>query len=179
MSRIAVVAYPTLDQRSLDWLEAIRRQHDPQASRIPAHFTLVFPIEESPGDLTKEIARVCLRYRPIPFVLRSAVATRDVVHGGAHVFAVPDEGRDHITRLHDDLYAGVLRPHLRDDIAFVPHITLAAGDGRWCERYAAQLNEILQPLRGAIDSVTLLDVSRSEVESIVRLVLGTPSSSLA
>lgn len=165
MARIAVVAYPTLDHHSLDWIESIRVRYDPQASRIPPHFTLVFPVDEPPCEITDEIARACLRHRPIPFVIRSALSMRDVVHGGAHVFVVPDEGRDHIARLHDELYAGVLRPHLREDIAFVPHITIAAGEVRWCENYAQQLNGILQPVRGVIESVTLLDVSRSEIES--------------
>ena len=176
MARIAVVAYPILDQHSLDWIESIRIRHDPLASRIRPHFTLVFPVDESPGDITDEIARACLRHRPIPFVIRSALSTRDVIHGGAHVFVVPDEGRDDIAQLHDELYAGVLRPHLREDIAFVPHITIAAGEVRWCENYAEQLNGILQPVRGVIESVTLLDVTRTRIESIVRLALGTPSS---
>ena len=70
----------------------------------------------------------------------------DVVHGGAHVFVVPDEGRDQIARLHDELYAGVLRQHLREDIAFVSHVTIAAGDVHWCETYAQQLNGTLQPV---------------------------------
>jgi 2'-5' RNA ligase len=173
---ITVVAYPTLDQDSLGWIESIRLRHDPQASRIPPHFTLVFPVDESPGNITDEIARACLRHQPIPFVIRSALSMRDVVHGGAHVFVVPDEGRDRIARLHDELYAGVLRPHLREDIAFVPHITIASGEERWCENHAQQLNGILQPVRGVVESVTILDVTRTEIESLARFELGTPSS---
>ena len=103
----------------------------------------------------------------------------DGVHGGAHVFVVPEEGNDHIARLHDELYAGVLRPHRREDIAFVPHITIATGNAHWCESYAQQLNETLEPVRGVIESVTLLDVTRTEIESLARFALGTPSSSPA
>ena len=176
MARVAVVAYPTLDRHSLDWIESIRVRHDPQASRIPPHFTLVFPVDESPGEITEDIVRACIRHGPIPFVIRSAISVPDVVLGGAHVFVVPDEGRDEIARLHDDLYDGVLRPQLREDIPFVPHITIATGDVRWCEQYAQQLNGTLQPVRGVIESVTLLDVTRTEIESIARVALGTPSS---
>ena len=176
MARIAIVAYPLIDQRALDWIESIRARHDPQAGRIPAHFTLVFPIDTSLDDVRDEFARVALRHEPIPFVIRSAIAKPDVVHGSAHVFAVPDEGRDDIARLHEDLYAGVLRQHLREDIAFGPHITIAAGEVGWCENHAEQLNEILQPVRGVLESVTLLDVTRAEIESIARLALGRPSS---
>ena len=179
MARIAVVAYPTVDQQTLDWIESIRVRHDPQPSRIPPHFTLVFPVDVSPGDIKGEIALACLRHPPIPFVIRSVISMPDVVHGGAHVFAIPDEGRDRIARLHDELYAGVLRPHLREDIAFVPHVTIATGGLHWCETYAQQLTGTLQPVRGVIESVTLLDVSRTKIESIVRLALGTPSSQSA
>jgi 2'-5' RNA ligase len=103
--------------------------------------------------MTAELARVTTRHAPITFVIRSTIAVPDVVHGGAHVFAVPNEGRDQIARLHDELYAGVLQPHLREDTAFVPHITIAAhGDLRWCEAYAERLNGTLQPVRGVIES---------------------------
>lgn len=61
------------------------------------------------------------------------------------MFVVPDEGREPIVRLHHELYAGVLRPHLREDVGYVPHVTIAAGDVGWCEAYAKRLNERLQP----------------------------------
>ena len=104
------------------------------------------------------------------------VGGRDIVSAGAHVFVVPEEGHDQIARLHDELYAGVLRPHLREDIAFVPHITIATSDALWCQTYAQQLNETFKPVRGVLESMTLLDVTRTEFESLARFPLGTPSS---
>ena len=177
MARVAVVSYPALDGAALDWIESIRAQHDPQAARIPPHFTLVFPVD-APADIRGEITRVSARHGPITFVIRSAIAMPDVVHGGAHVFLVPDEGRDQIARLHDELYAGVLRPHLREDLAFVPHITIAAhGDVRWCKAYAERLNGTLLPVRGVIESVTLVDVTTTKIDTLARYVLATPSPS--
>ena len=177
MARIAVVSYPALDSAALHWIESIRSQHDPQAARIPPHFTLVFPVD-APLDVTGEIARVTTRHAPITFVIRSTIAMPDVVHGGAHVFAVPTEGRDQIARLHAELYSGVLRPHLREDIAFVPHITIAAHeDVGWCEAYAERLSGTLQPVRGVIESVTVVGVTTTRIESLARYVLAMPSSS--
>lgn len=174
MARIAVVSYPVFDTAAIAWIESIRAQHDPQASRIPPHFTLVFPVD-APADMSGEIARVSARHAPIAFVIRSAIAMPDVVHGGAHVFVVPDEGRHQIEHLHDELYAGVLRSFRREDIAFVPHITIAAhGDVRWCETYAERLNGTLQPMRGVIESVTLIEVTASRIESLARFELATP-----
>jgi 2'-5' RNA ligase len=171
---MAVVAFPMLDQADLEWIESIRVVHDPQAGRIPPHFTLVFPVDTSAAGIESELARVVPFHQPITFVVRTAVAVPDSVHGGGHVFVVPDEGRDAIARLHDEVYAGILRPHLRDDIAFVPHVTVAAhADVRWCETFAKQLNATLQPVSGVVESLTLVDVSATKIESVARFTLGT------
>jgi 2'-5' RNA ligase len=76
------------------------------------------------------------------------------------------------------LHTGNLQAHLREDIAFVPHITIAAHtDVRWCDAYAEQLNATLQPVRGVIESVTLVDVTATKITSLARFVLGAPASS--
>jgi len=177
VARIAVVSFPILDKQTLDWIEAIRAEHDPQAGRIQPHFTLVFPVDEPPADVAADITRATVRHAPVAFVIRKTIALPDVVHGGGHVFLVPDEGRDQINRLHDDLYSGVLRPHLREDIAFIPHVTIAAdGDVRWCEAYAEQLNKTLQPVQGVIEGVTLVDVTATGITSLASFGLGTAPS---
>jgi len=177
VARIAVVSFPILDEQTLDWIASIRAEHDPQAGRILPHFTLVFPIEASPADVKNELGRVAARHEPIPFVIRSAMFMPDAIQGGGgHVFLVPTEGRANITRIHDDLYSGVLRPHLREDIAFIPHVTIAAHDDeRWCETYAQRVNGTLEPVGGVLESITLVDVTASKIETLARFALGTPS----
>jgi hypothetical protein len=39
----AVVAFPTFEAADRQWIESIRAKHDPEAKRIAAHFTLIFP----------------------------------------------------------------------------------------------------------------------------------------
>ena len=52
----AVVAFPLLDADDRQWIESIRAKHDPEAKRIAAHFTLVFPavlplrVDRGPSD---------------------------------------------------------------------------------------------------------------------------------
>jgi 2'-5' RNA ligase len=174
---IAVVAYPVFDETDLAWIESIRARYDPQADRIAPHFTLVFPVDASAGILD-ELAAVAGRHAAIRFVLRSAIATPDLVRGGAHVFLVPDEGRDAIACLHDDLYAGTLRTHLREDGPFVPHITVAAQqDLRWCEAYAERLNDTLRPMHATIESLSVVAVDPGGIRRLAHVDLAPRVSS--
>lgn len=95
------------------------------------------------------------------------------------MFLVPDDGRDQITRLHGELYVGSLRPHLREDVTFIPHITVAAHDDlRWCQAYVEQLTETLPPVRGVIESLTLVDVTAAKIEPLAEFRLASPNQNL-
>ena len=104
MIQLAVVSYPRLDEDDRQWIESIRATHDPQAGRIPAHVTLVFPARVSVGDIAAEVANAAGMNAPIPFVIRHATAVRNMFGNGGHVFLVPDEGGAEIVNLHDQLY---------------------------------------------------------------------------
>jgi 2'-5' RNA ligase len=176
MAVIAVVAYPTLDEADRHWIESIRACRDPQASRVAVHFTLVFPADALPGEVSTEVTAVAGSAKAIPFTIHQAMAVRDS-QGGGHVFLVPDEGHDEITDLHDRLYAGILRPHLRTDIPFTPHMTLAPdADVARCAALAEQLNRDSRTVRGALRSVNLVHVGTYRVESIRAFVLGKPGA---
>ena len=54
--KLAIVAYPSLDEADRQWIELFRAEHYPQSPRIGVHFTLVFPTEANPHDLDPEIA---------------------------------------------------------------------------------------------------------------------------
>jgi 2'-5' RNA ligase len=168
LSRLAIVAYPTLNEPDREWIDEVRRAHDPQASRIDAHFTLVFPVDAVASAIADELAAVAALARPIRFAIRRAEAVRDVVLGtGGHVLLVPDEGREQITELHDQLYAGALQPHLRADIRFVPHMTVGAtSDFERCQQLAEALNEDQRIVRGILDSITLVNVAATPVQPV-------------
>jgi 2'-5' RNA ligase len=173
MRRLAVVSYPTLAGADSEWIESIRANHDPQADKLAAHFTLVFPFDVGSGDVASEIAAVASLTQAIPFIIRRARAVPDVVNAGAHVFLIPDEGRDQIVALHDRLYSGLLRPHLRDDITFEPHITVAAGlDVGWCKAIADGLNRAPRAVAGLVESLELVEIGFGTVSSMNRFILG-------
>ncbi len=106
-------------------LEAIRRRHDPQHGLIAAHVTLVFGFETPDAEAAAaHLAEIAAGQGAIALRLATFVAVPDAV--GSHVFAVPDQGRAEIEHLHDRLYAGPLAGQRRTDIAFIPHVTVAA-----------------------------------------------------
>ncbi|MPZ15785.1 MAG: hypothetical protein GEU73_15410 [Chloroflexi bacterium] len=171
--KLAVVAYPNLDEPDRHWIESFRTQHDPQATRIAVHFTLVFPVDAVPRELEPEIVAVAQSTRPISFALRRTKVVRDVLEGGSHVFLVPDVGGDEIAALHDRLYAGALRPHLRSDIPFVPHLTIAAApDSQSAEKVAYDLDVGSRIVRGTVSSIDLVNVAEQRVRSITTHVFG-------
>jgi 2'-5' RNA ligase len=165
--KIAVVAYPSLEDADREWIEAIRQHHDPQAARIAAHFTFVFPIEAEPRVVLDHASAVLARCRPIPLVLRRAVALRDRIAGGAHVFLVPEEGCQELAHVHDRLYEGPLRLYLRNDVPFLSHVTVAGGaDGGDCERLADQLNRAGFAVRGEVRRVDVIAIGGDGVSSL-------------
>ena len=173
MTVIAIVSYPSIDEADRQWIESVRARHDPQAARIGVHFTLVFPTDASPVEVAAEVAAVASLARPIPFTIRGARAVGDVVGGGGHVFLVADEGRGEIATLHDRLYHGVLRPHLRADIPFTPHMTVAAGsDLAECEELVHELNLERRIVHGILRGIELVNVEKPHVDSIATFVLG-------
>lgn len=175
MAYIAVVSYPSLEPADRQWIESIRAAHDPQATLLAAHFTFVFPAAVEPNDVAAEIAVAAATVTPIPFVIRSAEAVRAVFQpGGGHVFLVAGEGAGAISALHDLLYAGVLKSHRRDDIPFVPHITVAANaDFARCEAIARDVNRNPRTVAGTLEALDLLEMAKGSISSRRRFPLGS------
>jgi 2'-5' RNA ligase len=155
----------------------VRARHDPQASRIKAHVTLVFPGQLLPEPLLAHLASILAGCPSIPFLMQRAEAVADPIGGGAHVFLVPERGREELTALHDRLYQGVLRPLLRRDIPFVPHITVAAHTQlETCQDLARELNRAHPVVRGTIQELELIEVGDASVRTLRAFALGPESS---
>lgn len=173
MTRLAVVAFPVLEENDRQWIESIRATHDPQGARIGVHFTLVFPVEFPANLVVDEASAVARSVGPISFTIRHAEAVADRMGAGGHVFLVPDEGRGTITHLHDLLHAGALRHLLRADMPFIPHMTVAAkADMKSCKRLAHDINTARRTLRGSLPTMELIDVDSPRVQSLRTLQLG-------
>ncbi len=169
--RVAIVAYPRLDEMDRERIEAFRATHDPQAPRIGVHFTLVFPVEAAPDELHAEVDEVAGSTEPFTFAIRRSMVVRDAAGGDHHIVLVPDEGAAELMALHNRLYAGTLRTHLRSDIPFAPHLTIGASrDLQTAEQWAGTL-DVSGTLRGAVDSLALIDVGQGRIRTIAAYAL--------
>lgn len=126
---------PPLPKRAIVWfpplppdnkIETFRGHHDPLATRIPAHVTLVFPF---PTNLTStqwasHIKRIVGNWPRLPVSFRDIESIQDEFT----VLMLRDKS-EAVIALHDKLYSGVLKPFLRTEMEYRPHITLGRVTG--------------------------------------------------
>ena len=158
LPRFAVAWFPRFE--AIERIEAFRRRHDPVAGEIAAHVSLVFPFPTALSRLQVEthVQRVVSRWPPIPATFR-----RVRTEANEFLFLMAARGAASIKGLHDRLYTRSLAHHLRRDLPYEPHITLA----RYAElpRLEAALEEAERELDGeyadVMREVTLLAVGRT------------------
>jgi 2'-5' RNA ligase len=157
LPRFAVAWFAKFD--GLERIEAFRREHDPAAALIAAHLSLVFPFPTAHTRLQVEthVRRVVSRWPPIPVTFR-----RVRIHANEFLFLMASRGAASVSALHDKLYTRSFAPHLRRDIPYEPHITLAryaelprleAALGRAQDAFGGEFS-------GVIRDVTLISVAR-------------------
>ena len=120
LPRFAVAWFPAFE--GIERIEAFRRRHDPAAAQIPAHLTLVFPFPAAHSRLQVQthVQRVVSRWPRIPVTFR-----RVRTHANEFLFLTASRGGAAVTALHDKLYTRSFAPHLRRDLQYEPHITIA------------------------------------------------------
>jgi 2'-5' RNA ligase len=116
----ALVHYPDIDTSRISQL---RKRYDPQVTLIEPHITIVFPVPESVGEerLVSHVDRVLGGWRSFPIRLKGLLQSRD-----NHLFLLLADGTLDIIRMHDELYTELLSAYRREDIPFIPHVTLGA-----------------------------------------------------
>ncbi|HUP41307.1 MAG TPA: 2'-5' RNA ligase family protein [Vicinamibacterales bacterium] len=170
----AVVAFPVLDADDRQWIEAIRAKHDPEAKRIAAHFTLVFPAILPLRATDAHITRVAHVTEPIRFVLRRATVVPDAIGSGGHLFLIPEDGRDALAGLHERLYEGALQAHMKRHSSFTPHVTVAASLSLHpLLTLAGELNANNLGIRGSISELALVDVTEDAIRPVGNYSLGS------
>jgi 2'-5' RNA ligase len=154
---LLIVSYPKLDAADQANIQGLRTGHDPNASIIAAHFTLVFAFDGLDAAAGAHVRNVARRSAPILFQLTSAAAVKAPLAAYGHVFLVPDEGRSAIQRLHDALYEGPLAGELASDIPFIPHLTVGRfGDHARARALARRINRRGLGATGVLGAIDLI-----------------------
>lgn len=151
----SLVHYPDIDTVRINQL---RKEFDPQAGLIEPHITVVFPVPESAGEqpLVSHIDRVLRGWQPFPIRMMGLFQSWD-----NYLFLLLAEGRADIIRLHNELYADMLVPFQREDIPFVPHVTLGAfgENGDLCSRVLNEAERMDLDYQSRVDRLELLKIN--------------------
>jgi 2'-5' RNA ligase len=171
---LLVVAYPTISNEDLDWIQSVRKCHDElNLEVINPHFTIVFPIFNLEEKVfTNHIKQATQEIEAFNFVIRCAVLGDDAFSEYTHVFLVPDEGYSNTVKLHDRLYKEILVNELRLDIPFVPHIGIAnSRDAQICKCLVDELNTKSFEIRGRVESLDVIWDENDKVGTIEKISL--------
>jgi 2'-5' RNA ligase len=151
----ALVHYPKIDSVRI---EPFRKKYDPQVGLIKPHITLMFPVSEAVGEvsLIHHLESILRNWQPFLIHLQGIQISSD-----DHVFLLIREGSANITRLHDEIYTGILADHLREDIPFVPHVTLGVleKDPMIRERVIEEADQLGIDDRTVLDKLHLVKVN--------------------
>ena len=177
MSLLAI-SYPELATKDFDWIQSLRSTYCRSDYEIvDPHFTLLFAASEFSQDQLADHIRPIINETPsIDFVLRCAIPVKTDADNRWYLFLTPDEGFSRIVKLHDRLYTGMMKEHLRLDIPYIPHMTVGIFDeGRACKTAVDRINSEEFAISGRIDAVDLVADEKNKINSLTRIKLGHPA----
>ena len=152
-----VIGVPRIGDLDAAAIAGVRIQHDPQASSVPAHVTLVYAAPVDANAAVEAARHAALAVQPIDACFRRAMVWW-MGQGRAWVYLVPDEGFSALSAWHDVLY-GADGPFARYrcwNIPFVPHMTLAVTDTVDAARAIAdQWNASRRDIAARFESLTV------------------------
>ena len=113
-----LVYYPPIDHQGF---HDFRKKYEPYHALLSAHVTFIFPVPATIGrnKLEKHIKEIVSDWKPFDAHFCTVEKTWD---HWMYLFA--KQGHNSIIELHDQLYEGMLKPYLRKDLPFYPHIGL-------------------------------------------------------
>ena len=119
------------------------------------------------------VAAVARKSAPIDFLCRRVQPWAGPTDAQAHLFLVPDEGRDAIVDLHDRLYRGPLAPQLRPGLPYMPHVTLGRAQGLDRARALCTALQADAPtIRGRLGALTVGALRPQRFEPLAVFALG-------
>ncbi len=117
--RYSVLWFPAFSKSEM--IENFRHRYDPLAKVAPAHIHLVYPFATAltATQIATHVKRVVKNWPVIPASFRWPEILLD-----EYILLPAQLGQAALTQLHDQLYTGILKPHLRNDIDYKAHLTM-------------------------------------------------------
>lgn len=112
----ALVHLPNIDTRAIN---ALRDQYDPYRDLIDAHIAVIFPVAVDRDALESHISEILADWSPFTIRLKGLHLSFD-----QWLFLIVEDGDATLVSLFEALYTGLLAPHRRHDIEYIPHIGL-------------------------------------------------------
>lgn len=177
--RWGIVWFPAFSAQTAQSIANIRNAHDPLAAMLPPHLWLVFPFAAhlNATQLGAHIRRRTARWPHVPVVFSGIRNLKD-----EFVLLNARTGAGSLIALHDRLYGGILAPYLRDDIEYLPHITLArtANPQQFSDALDAAEGTLSGEYRALLGHASLLSLSgegvhlspQHRVTEVMRIALG-------
>ncbi|CAM3885865.1 MULTISPECIES: 2'-5' RNA ligase family protein [Bacillus cereus group] len=110
-----------LNNMSINKIENIRQKYDPLFGLIPPHITIVFPFKSdiSDDELKSHILNLSKGVGKIEIEFANRITSV-----GNYLFLEVEGGKEQIDELHDLLYTEALLQFLKEDIPYIPHVTV-------------------------------------------------------
>ncbi|EEL45243.1 2'-5' RNA ligase [Bacillus cereus Rock3-42] len=153
-----------LNKISINEIEAIRLKHDPLFGLIPPHITIVFPFESSLSndELKLHILKLSKGMQEIEIEFANKITSV-----GEYLFLRVEKGKEQIEELHNILYTGPLLQFLKEDIPYIPHVTIGRKESaELAAKVAEDIHSLPEKLQCVIDRISVERIGENE-ESII------------
>lgn len=153
-----------LHNMSIDKIESTREKHDPLFRLIPPHITIVFPFKSniSNDELKSHILNLSKGVGKIEIEFANRITSV-----GNYLFLEVEGGKEQIEELHDLLYTGPLIQFLKEDIPYIPHVTVGRKESaELAAEVAKEIHSFPQKLQCVIDRISVERIGENG-ESII------------
>ncbi|MGG0076671.1 2'-5' RNA ligase family protein [Bacillus wiedmannii] len=142
-----------LNNMSIDKIENIRQKHDPLFGLIPPHITIVFPFMSniSNNELKSHILNLSRGVGKIEIEFANHITSV-----GNYLFLKVEGGKKQIEELHDMLYTGPLIQFLKEDIPYIPHVTVGRKESaELAAEVAKDIHSFPEKLQCVVDRISV------------------------
>lgn len=167
MPSLYTVAFPKLSATDQGRIREIRKQFDPNFTKIGPHFTLLFGCAEvSFNDYCKHVARIAEKTDAFQFHCNQVSPEADYFSSDGYLFLTPEKGRRNIQALHDHLYSGIMSPYLKLDIPFIPHITVGRRSSiEDAGKISESINKDPISISGTVEALTVIEEDHGSISA--------------